>query len=416
MQIIHAIAWIKWAAAQVNGELLLLPMEKVDAIQKAALKVALGHYPEQFPVSVWQTGSGTQSHMNVNEVIAKLASTDALLINAHDDVNLGQSTNDVFPSAIHIAVLLEVKSKLLPSVSTLRMALRAKQHEFSKVVKVGRTHLQDATPITLGQEFGGYDGQIESFELVMQRALENLQHLAIGGTAVGTGFNTHPEFGGRVALKLRLQLSIDLCQAKDLFAAMGGTESLIELHAALKQLALTLLKIGNDIRLMASGPRAGFGEINLPENEPGSSMMPGKVNPTQIEAMNMVAVQVFGHDSALAMAASQGQLEINVFQPLFALNILDSINLLADAIHGFTKYCLTGIEVNAAHIEKVLQNSLMLVTALSPYLGYDKTAQIAQYAHKHNTTLREAGQALAFLSPDDFDRWVDAHQMISGKT
>ncbi len=419
MGIIHTIAWVKWAGAMVNHDLGLLNTDKANAISEAAMRVANGEFDEQFPLSVWQTGSGTQSHMNVNEVIASIAkaSTTAtssdtpMQIHPNDDVNLGQSSNDVFPTALNLAIILECERYLLPAVRELRLALQRKTVDFGSVIKIGRTHLQDATPISLGQEFSGYDAQIAAFDVNVRHALFALHSLAIGGTAVGTGFNTHPEFGSRVAARLAAKFSLPLIQSPNLFAAMAGAEALVAFHAALKQLAVSLIKVANDLRLMGSGPRAGLGELRLPQNEPGSSIMPGKVNPTQIEALNMVAAQVIGHDAAITFAASQGQFELNVFQPLFALNILDSLRLLADSVRSFTSHCIEGIRVNETKVEHLLQSSLMLVTALSPHIGYDRAAQIAEHAFDHDTTLRESAVALGLVNTADFDAWVDAHNM-----
>lgn len=339
LAVIHAMAWIKWAAAGVNQHLGLINANKANAIASAAREVASGHHDQAFPLSVWQTGSGTQSHMNVNEVIANLASRfmgPAQHIHPNDDVNLGQSSNDVFPSAMHIAVATQATRGLLPSLEGLRTALAHKAQAFEHTIKIGRTHLQDATPLTLGQEFSGYAAQLALCEDSIQHALRAVHALAMGGTAVGTGLNTHPEFGWRVVASLADQLELPLSQASNLFAALAGHEALVALHASLKMLAIALTKIGNDIRLMGSGPRAGLGELLLPQNEPGSSIMPGKVNPTQIEALTMVCAQVMGHDAAIGFAASQGQLELNVYKPLIALDTLDSLRLLADAMNSFT--------------------------------------------------------------------------------
>ena len=419
LALIHALAWVKWAAARVNHELHLLDADKARAIGDAAQRVAAGEFDTQFPLSVWQTGSGTQSNMNVNEVVAQLASRAlggaggaARKVHPNDDVNLGQSSNDVFPTAMHIAVAVQARRHLLPALHTLRSALAAKALEFAPVVKIGRTHLQDATPVTLGQEFGGYDAQLALCQVSVQQALTALHALAIGGTAVGTGLNTHPEFGSRVAATLAKALDLPLVQAGNLFAAMAGHEALVAFHAALKMLAIALTKIANDIRLMGSGPRAGLGELQLPQNEPGSSIMPGKVNPTQVEALTMVCAQVMGHDTALGFAASQGHFELNVYKPLIALNTLDSLRLLADAMRGFAAHCVAGIAVDAARVEALLQGSLMLVTALAPHIGYDLAAQIAKHAHVHATTLREAALALGAVSAEQFDAWVDARRML----
>jgi len=419
LPVIHALAWVKWAAARVNRDLHLLDAAKSQAIAEAARRVAMGEFDAEFPLSVWQTGSGTQSNMNVNEVVASLAMRSlgagvaaAPKIHPNDDVNLGQSSNDVFPSAMHIAVALQVKLHLLPALQALRSALTAKALAFSTVVKIGRTHLQDATPVTLGQEFGGYAAQLALCETSLAQARLMLHKLALGGTAVGTGMNTHPEFGARVAALLAEQLELPLAQADNLFAAMAGHEALVALHASLKMLAIALTKIGNDIRLMGSGPRAGLGELQLPQNEPGSSIMPGKVNPTQVEALTMVCAQVMGHDAAIGFAASQGHFELNVYKPLIVLDTLDSVRLLADAMHSFAQHCVAGISVNTARVEELLQSSLMLVTALTPHIGYDRAAQIARHAHAHGSTLRAAALALGAVSAEQFDAWVVADQML----
>jgi fumarate hydratase, class II len=415
IEIIHALAWIKWAAAGVNRELNLLDAAKAQAIAAAAERVAVGEFDAEFPLSVWQTGSGTQSHMNVNEVVARLASRALGAergVHPNDDVNLGQSSNDVFPSALHIALALQARQRLLPALAALHDALAAKSAAFAAVVKIGRTHGQDATPVTLGQEFGGYAAQLALCRNSIDHALGPVHALAIGGTAVGTGLNTHPEFGARVAAVLARRLGLPLVQADNLFAALAGHEVLVAFHGSLKMLAIALTKIANDIRLMGSGPRAGLGELQLPQNEPGSSIMPGKVNPTQIEALTMVCAQVMGHDAAIGFAASQGQFELNVYQPLMALDSLDSVRLLADAMASFTRHCVAGITVNAARVEQLLQSSLMLVTALTPHIGYDRAAQIAKHAHQHGTTLREAALALGAVSAEQFDAWVDARRML----
>ena len=427
LPLVHALAWIKWAAAGVNRDLLLLDADKAQAIADAAHQVASGKFDAEFPLSVWQTGSGTQSNMNVNEVVANLASRAlagspsgnatpvgaARKVHPNDDVNLGQSSNDVFPSAMHIAVALQVRKTLLPALTGLHGALVDKAKTFEAVVKIGRTHLQDATPVTLGQEFGGYAAQLALCERSLHHALEAVHTLAIGGTAVGTGLNTHPEFGARVAASLARKLELALTQAGNLFAAMAGHEALVALHAALRMLAIALTKIGCDIRLMGSGPRAGLGELQLPENEPGSSIMPGKVNPTQVEALTMVCAQVMGHDAAIGFAASQGQFELNVYKPLIALDTLDSLRLLSDAMNSFARHCVAGITVNTGRVEQLLQGSLMLVTALAPHIGYDRAAQIAKHAHKHGISLREAALALGIVTAEQFDAWVDAHQMLA---
>jgi fumarate hydratase, class II len=423
IEIVHALALVKWAAARVNRDLGLVDATKADAIAAAAARVAQGEFDDQFRLSVWQTGSGTQSNMNVNEVVASLASR-ALggglgaqrRVHPNDQLNLGQSSNDVFPTAMHIATALQAQQHLLPALDALRAALRAKAQAWAGVVKIGRTHLQDATPVTLGQEFGGYEAQLGLCAVAIRQALVPVHSLAIGGTAVGTGLNTHPEFGSRVAALLADRLNLPLVQAPNLFAAMAGHEALVGLHAGLKMLAIALTKIGGDIRLMGSGPRAGLGELQLPENEPGSSIMPGKVNPTQVEALSMVCAQVLGHDAAIGFAASQGHFELNVYKPLIALDTLDSLRLLADAMNGFARHCVAGLQVNEARVDELLQRSLMLVTALVPHIGYDRAALIAKHAQHQGLSLREAALALGPVSAEQFDAWVDARHMLGPHT
>ncbi|MDD5030412.1 MAG: class II fumarate hydratase [Rhodoferax sp.] len=419
VDIVHALALIKWAAACVNRDLRLQPPALAHAIATAAERVATGEFDDEFPLSVWQTGSGTQSNMNVNEVIATLATQTlaqgedtGLAVHPNDDVNLGQSSNDVFPSAMHLAVALNAQFTLLPALEALIGALADKALAFESVIKIGRTHLQDATPVTLGQEFGGYSAQLRLCQHNLLFALHAVHTLAIGGTAVGTGLNTHPEFGQRVAATLALRLGLPLRQADNLFAAMAGHEALVAFHGALRMLAVALTKIGNDIRLMGSGPRAGLGELMLPQNEPGSSIMPGKVNPTQVEALTMVCAQVMGHDVAIGFAASQGHFELNVYKPLIALNTLDSLRLLADAMRSFTQHCVSGLAVNQARVDALLQSSLMLVTALTPHIGYDRAAQIAKQAQAQNCTLIEAALASGAVTAAQFDAWVNPARML----
>ncbi|OYT90545.1 MAG: fumarate hydratase, class II [Burkholderiales bacterium PBB3] len=414
LEVIHALAWIKWAAAQVNADLQLLDADTAGHIASAARQVASGHWDAEFPLSVWQTGSGTQSNMNVNEVVASLClqTPGQRPVHPNDDVNLGQSSNDVFPSAMHIAATLGVSHQLLPALGQLQQSLLEKADSFHAIIKVGRTHLQDATPIRLGQEFGGYAAQLALCEGSVRHALKAVSALALGGTAVGTGLNTHPEFGARVSRLLSKQLGAQFSPASNLFAAMAGHEALVLLHGSLKMLAIALTKIANDVRLMGSGPRAGLGELQLPANEPGSSIMPGKVNPTQVEALTMVCAQVMGHDVAIGIAASQGQFELNTYKPLIALNVLDSIRLLADAMQSFDRHCIAGLQANTPRIESNLQDSLMLVTALAPHIGYDRSASIAKQAHAQGTTLRAAALALGYVSAEDYDLWVDPKKML----
>ncbi len=418
LPLIHALAHIKRAAAEVNLELGLQDRVKARAMAAAAARVATGEFDDQFPLSVWQTGSGTQSNMNVNEVVANLASLalggsldGERSVHPNDDVNRGQSSNDVFPTAMHLAAVLLTRP-LRAALGRLRAALQAKADEFAGTIKIGRTHLQDATPVTFGQEFSGYDAQLALAEAALLHALPAVHALAIGGTAVGTGLNTHPEFGQRVAAVLAARLGEPFAVAPNLFAAMAGHEALVSLHGALRTLSVALTKIANDIRLMGSGPRAGIGELRLPANEPGSSIMPGKVNPTQVEALSMVCAQVMGHDVAIGIAASQGHFELNVYKPLIACNVLDSLTLLTDAMASFSAHCVEGIEVDAARATELLNRSLMLVTALAPHIGYDRAAAIAKHAHANGTSLREAALAQGGLSAADFDAWVRPADML----
>lgn len=401
MELIRAMAHIKWAAALVNRDLGLLGNTQAAAIAAAAARVADGEFDAQFPLGVWQTGSGTQSHMNVNEVIAHIAS-QALgrsllgpsLVDAHDDVNLGQSSNDVFPSAMHIAVLLQTKARLLPALACLRKELQAQALALATVVKVGRTHLQDATPVTLGQEFGGYVAQLALCEDAIRQALPAVHALALGGTAVGTGTNTHPAFGAKVTARLAQRLQLPLVQAGNLFAALAGHEPLVALHGALRVLAVALTKIACDLRLMGSGPRAGLGELQLPANEAGSSIMPGKVNPTQVEALTMVCAQVMGHDTAIGFAASQGQLELNVYRPLIALNMLDSGRLLADAMRSFAWHCVHGLQVEPAHLRAQVQDALDHGTAGATVLAAQGGYAAAALQARRGLHELQAGQGL----------------------
>ena len=417
LAVVHALAQVKRAAAEVNAELGLLDAAPARAIAAAAERVAAGEFDAQFPLSVWQTGSGTQSNMNVNEVIAHLASQDlahadaTARVHPNDHVNLGQSSNDVFPTAMHVAVVLSTQP-LLVALARLRSALQRKAADFASTLKIGRTHLQDATPVTLGNEFGGYDAQLGLAEAAVRAALPAVHALAIGGTAVGTGLNTHREFGARVAARLAQRLQAPFVVAGNLFAAMAGHEALVGLHAALRLLAVALTKIANDIRLMGSGPRAGLGELRLPANEPGSSIMPGKVNPTQVEALTMVCAQVVGHDVAVGLAASQGQFELNVYKPLIAYDVLDSLQLLGDAMASFAAHCVDGIEVDAARTRQLTASSLMLVTALVPHIGYDRAAQIAKRAHADGLSLRDAALQFGGVRAEQFDAWVDASRML----
>ncbi|HXI35591.1 MAG TPA: class II fumarate hydratase [Burkholderiales bacterium] len=417
LPVVHALARIKQAAARVNAELGLLDAKKADAIRRAAQEVIEGRHDAEFPLSVWQTGSGTQSNMNVNEVVANRASEllggergQKRLVHPNDDVNMGQSSNDVFPSAMHVAAALALQD-VLAGVAALHKTLEAKARVFERIVKIGRTHLQDATPLTLGQEFSGYAAQLGHAEKAIRASQPGLHELALGGTAVGTGLNTHPEFAARVCSYVAADLKIPFIPAPNKFAALAGHEALAFAHGALKTLATALFKIANDIRLLASGPRSGLGELNIPENEPGSSIMPGKVNPTQAEALTMLCARVLGNDAALNIGAASGHFELNVYKPLIIDAFLQSARLLADGSRSFEEHCARGIEPNEPRIRELLERSLMLVTALSPHIGYDRAAEIAKKAHHEGTTLREAALALGYVKAEDFDRWVRPEAM-----
>lgn len=412
-ELIHAFALLKKAAALVNHELGKLDAEKKDVIVAVCEEILERKHADEFPLSVWQTGSGTQTNMNVNEVIANRA-MQLIDSAAHpnDHVNLSQSSNDTFPTAMHVAALIEVEDHLLPAIRGLRSALQAKAEAFSGIIKIGRTHLQDATPLTLGQEFGGYVAMLTANEQQIADAVEFVRALAIGGTAVGTGLNAPAEFGERVAAKLSDLTGKRFVSASNKFHALTSHDALVGLSGAMKALAANLMKIANDIRWLASGPRCGIGELAIPENEPGSSIMPGKVNPTQAEALTMVACQVFGNDATIAFAASQGNFELNVFKPVIIYNALQSIRLLSDAMTSFGRHCVEGIQANRAIIERNLGNSLMLVTALSPHIGYDKAAMIAKTAHANGTTLRQEAINSGHVADGEFDQWVRPEEMI----
>ena len=416
---IYSLALVKKAAAAVNAELGLLKKPTAEAIRKAADEVLAGRHDEEFPLVVWQTGSGTQSNMNVNEVLANRASEilggergQNRLVHANDEVNLGQSSNDVFPTAMHIAAARALHDDLLPAVERLKATLESKSRQFETIVKIGRTHLQDATPLTLGQEFSGYAAQLGHALAAVHAATPQLHELAIGGTAVGTGLNTHPEFAPRVCQLIAAETGRPFREADNKFSALAGHEALLFAHGALKTLAAALTKIGNDIRLAASGPRSGLGELTIPENEPGSSIMPGKVNPTQVEALTMLCAQVMGNDVAINIAGASGHFELNVYKPLIIHAWLQSSRLLADGSRSFEEHCVRGIEANTARIAQLVERSLMLVTALSPHIGYDRAAQIAKLAHRDGTTLREAALRLGFVNAEDFDRWVRPESML----
>jgi fumarate hydratase class II len=417
--LIRSLVLVKKAAASVNRELGLLDPGKAEAILRAADEVLEGKHPDEFPLVVWQTGSGTQTHMNVNEVLANRASEilggergPGRLVHPNDDVNRGQSSNDVFPTAMHVAAVAALRERLLPALRRLRDALSSKAEELAAVVKIGRTHLQDATPLTLGQELSGYVSQVDHGIVHVEQSLPHLQELAIGGTAVGTGLNTHPEFGERLARKLSELTGHPFVSAPNKFEALASCDALVFAHGALKTVAASLTKIANDIRWLGSGPRAGLGELLLPENEPGSSIMPGKVNPTQSEALTMAGARVFGNDVAVNFGGASGNFELNVFRPVIIDAFLQSSRLLADGSESFRENCVEGIEPNRERIAEHLRSSLMLVTALAPHIGYDKAARIAKKAHVERTTLREAALALGWVSPSDYDNWVDPEKML----
>jgi len=419
-ELILALAKVKRACAVVNRDLGRLDAAKVSAIIDAADEIVEGQHGQEFPLAVWQTGSGTQTNMNMNEVLANRGSEllggvrgDARLLHANDDVNNGQSSNDIFPTAMHVAAVLGIHDRLLPVLRALTATLREKMQAFDHVVKIGRTHLQDATPLTLGQEFSGYVAQLEHADASVEAALIPLYALAAGGTAVGTGLNTHGQFGSRVAAELAHRCNVPFRTAQNKFAALAAHDALVAAHGALKTLAVALMKIANDIRWLASGPRSGLGELRLPENEPGSSIMPGKINPTQCEALTMLCCQVFGNDTAITFGGASGNFELNVYKPLIAHAFLQSVRLLTDGMHSFDMHCAQGIEADEARIKEMMQRSLMLVTALTPHIGYDNAAKIAKHAHQQGSTLEDAAQALGLVTLEDFARWVQPEKMTS---
>ncbi len=418
-ELILALAIVKRAAAVVNRELQLLSFAKANAIVAAADEVLDGKHPDEFPLSIWQTGSGTQTNMNMNEVLANRASEllggergMQRLVHPNDDVNLGQSSNDIFPTAMHVAAVIGINHRLLHALRILKLRLAQKSKSFDGVIKIGRTHLQDATPLTLGQEMSGYVAQLEFAETIINATLPWLCKLAAGGTAVGTGLNTHPEFGARIAAELARHTGLPFETAPNKFAALAAHDELVAAHGALKTLAAALMKIANDIRWLASGPRAGLGEISIPENEPGSSIMPGKVNPTQCEALTMLCAQIFGNDVAINFGGASGNFELNVFKPLIAHNFLQSVRLLADGMTSFEEHCVRGIDVNHARITELMERSLMLVTALAPHIGYERAAEIAKLAHKDGSTLKAAALHLGYVTAEEFDLWVKPARMI----
>ena len=417
-ELIQALVLVKKACALVNRDLGRLDEAKADAIVRAAEEVLAGEHSDEFPLLVWQTGSGTQTNMNMNEVLANRGSEllggergAKRLLHPNDDVNRGQSSNDVFPTAMHVAAVESTRAHLLPAVEALRDGLAAKAKSFADIVKIGRTHLQDATPLTLGQELSGYVAQLEYGLGHLRDALPHLEELAIGGTAVGTGVNTHTDFGRRTADKLAELSGYSFVSAPNKFESLAASDALVNAHGALKTLAASLMKVANDLRWLGSGPRAGFGELVLPANEPGSSIMPGKVNPTQAEAMTMVVAQVFGNDVAINVGGASGNFELNVFRPLIVYNFLQSVRLIAGTCLSFREHLVDGLEPNRERIAHHLESSLMLVTALVPHIGYDKAAAIAKKAHKEGTSLRDAALALGFVTGKDFDRWVKPEKM-----
>ncbi|MDQ8034665.1 fumarate hydratase, class II [Bordetella genomosp. 1] len=420
--LVTAMARLKQAAAKVNAELGELDAGIADAISRAADEVIEGKWPNEFPLSVWQTGSGTQSNMNMNEVLANRASEllggergEGRKVHPNDHVNRGQSSNDTFPTAMHVAAAVEVEQRLLPALKALRATLAAKSAAFYDIVKIGRTHLQDATPLTLGQEISGYVAQLDLAEQQIRATLPGLHQLAIGGTAVGTGLNAHPEFSNKVSAVLAHATGAAFVSAPNKFQALASHEALLFAHGALKSLAAGLMKIANDVRWLSSGPRSGLGEISIPENEPGSSIMPGKVNPTQCEALTMLSAQVLGNDVAINIGGASGNFELNVYKPLVIHNFLQSVRLLADGMHSFDEHCAKGIEPNRERITELVQRSLMLVTALNPHIGYDKAAQIAKKAHKENLSLKESALALGHVTEAEFDAWVVPGDMTNAK-
>ncbi|UOK41575.1 MULTISPECIES: class II fumarate hydratase [Flavobacterium] len=418
-EIIEAFAYLKKAAAYTNSDLGVLSTEKRDAIAQVCDEILAGQLSDNFPLVIWQTGSGTQSNMNVNEVIANRAQVlsgkkigEEPFIKANDDVNKSQSSNDTFPTAMHIAAYKAIVETTIPGIEQLRDTLKSKSEEFINVVKIGRTHLMDATPLTLGQELSGYASQVNHGLKALKNTLSHLSELALGGTAVGTGLNAPEGYDVKVAEYISKFSGLPLKTAENKFEALAAHDAMVETHGALKQLAVSLNKIANDIRMMASGPRSGIGEIHIPENEPGSSIMPGKVNPTQCEALTMVCAQVMGNDVAITIGATQGHYELNVFKPLIAANFLESARLLGDACVSFNEHCAVGIEPNYARIKELVDNSLMLVTALNTKIGYYKAAEIAQTAHKNGTTLKEEAVRLGYISAEDFDEWVKPEDMV----
>ncbi|WP_018662282.1 class II fumarate hydratase [Heyndrickxia acidiproducens] len=421
IEVIRAFAHLKKAAAISNHQLGKLSEAKKNAIVQACEEVLEGHFDEHFPLVVWQTGSGTQSNMNVNEVVARRANeilADQSIseqIHPNDDINMSQSSNDTFPTAMHIAAYHELQTRLLPQLEQLKQTLLQKEKAFMEIIKIGRTHLQDATPLTLGQEISGWRAMLEKSGGMIKESARQILNLAIGGTAVGTGINADPAFGSKVAEELEKQTGYPFRSSDNKFHALTSHDELVYVHGALKGLAADLMKIANDVRWLASGPRSGIGEISIPANEPGSSIMPGKVNPTQCEAVTMAAVQIFGNDAAIGFAASQGNFELNVFKPVIIYNFLQSVHLLGDAMKSFDERCVRGIEPNVGTIKENVDRSLMLVTALNPHIGYEKAAQIAKLAFKEGTTLKEAAIKTGYLTEEQYDEWIVPAKMVNLK-
>jgi fumarase (EC 4.2.1.2) len=417
--LVHALALTKRAAAQVNRDLGLLPAERAEAILKAADEVLADKHSEEFPLAIWQTGSGTQTNMNMNEVLANRASEIlggergmSRLVHPNDDVNKSQSSNDVFPTAMHVAAVIAVREQLIPQIHVLKKTLSEKSEAFKDIVKIGRTHLQDATPLTLGQEISGWVAMLEHNLKHIEHSIPHVAELALGGTAVGTGLNTHPEYAVRVAKALADLTQQPFVSAPNKFEALATCDALVHAHGALKGLAASLMKIANDVRWLASGPRCGIGELAIPENEPGSSIMPGKVNPTQCEALTMLCCQVMGNDVAVNIGGASGNFELNVFRPMVIHNFLQSIRLLADGMDSFNHHCAVGIEPVRERIDQLLNESLMLVTALNTHIGYDKAAEIAKKAHKEGLTLKGSALKLGYLTEEQFDEWVRPEEMV----
>lgn len=417
MEVIYAFAMIKRSAAKVNKEVGKLPREKMRAIMDVCDQIMDGEFDEHFPLVVWQTGSGTQTNMNVNEVIANQANKRLTKEKVHpnDDVNMGQSSNDTFPTAMHIAAVLLLKNQLIPEIDRLIETLQRKEKEYAQLIKIGRTHLQDATPLTVGQEISGWVHMLKVNKKMILESVEHMRYLAIGGTAVGTGINTHAQFGEKMCEEISALTNETFLSSKNKFHALTSHDEMVYAHGALKALAADLMKIANDVRWLASGPRCGIGELNIPANEPGSSIMPGKVNPTQSEALTMIATQVMGNDAAIGFAASQGNFQLNVFKPVIIYNFTQSVRLLADGIRSFHDHCIAGMTVNEEVVKQYVTNSLMLVTALNPHIGYEKAAQIAKEAYEHDITLKEAAVKLQILSEEEFDKIVKLEEMIAPK-